>query len=117
MSQAKVCHSENFDVSIIPYTDAIFISASRKSSHLGMMLCLERNPEIASINSQRTMLGDRDDLVTPIFAEKLASRLWAVLPSSINRAVLSVDLGRGLMMKDDTVNFIIASIKTGSDLF
>lgn len=112
MNQAKLYQSENFAVSIIPYTDAIFISASRNSSHLGMMFGLERNVEIPSMNSQRILLGDREDLMTTIFAEKLASRLWAFLPSSINRAVLSIDLGHDSMMKDDTVNFILESIKT-----
>jgi len=90
------CFQKLFDdklisLTVIPYTDALLISLGSKGL-LGFIHESSCNTS-AGLHlpiSHRIMLGDRDDLVTSVFAQKLAEEVIQL--SGTRRVVLSLSL-------------------------
>ena len=86
------------NLTIIPYTDAYFIAVGSRGL-LGLMHESVCTNQAVSPITHRVLLGDRDDLATPIYCEKLAKRVMG--QARKQRVIISCSVGKDVLMKPE----------------
>lgn len=105
-SSQKTFGDISLNLTIVTYTDAYFISLGTRGLLGFMHETVSNNPGLTA-ESHRILLGDRDDLVSSLFAERLGKRLISVRGSGVNKVVTSLSVPKELLIdKESTVAIV-----------
>jgi hypothetical protein len=93
-------------LTVVTYTDAYLISLGTRGL-FGFMHETSSNNTGLTPDSHRILLGDRDDLVSALFAEKLGSRAMRTGSAGLHKIVSSLSVPKELMMNKDSADAIV----------
>lgn len=94
------------NITVVTYTDAFFISLGTRGLLGFMHETVSSNPGLTP-ESHRILLGDRDDLVSALFAERLSNHLIKKSGCGVNKVITSLSVPKELLMNKETADSII----------